>query len=135
MALALVRHERRDVADDRRVMRQPERFVDVDRRRRDDMLDVDAFVDRDRALGGHAVGDEHLPDGFRGGDEAVHLPLLPPRERVAAEMKIDAARRDERRRAAARALGGRRAHRQRQRGHRDAVRVVRVNDVRARAAG
>ena len=32
--LALVRHERRDVADDRRVMRQPERLVHVDRRRR-----------------------------------------------------------------------------------------------------
>ena len=83
----------------------------------------------DRALGGHAVGDEHLADGLRRRDEAVHLPLFPSRERVAAQVKIDAARRDERRRAATRALGGRRPHRQRQRGHRDAVRVVRVDDV------
>ena len=54
------------------------------------------FVDRDRALGGHAVGDEHLADGFGRGDEAVDLPLLPSRERVAAQVKVDAARRDER---------------------------------------
>ena len=94
------------------------------------MFDVDAFMDRRRALGGHAVGDEHLADGFRRRNEAVHLPLFPPREGVAAEVKVDAARRDERRRAATRALGGRRPHRQRQRGHRHAVRVVRVNDVR-----
>ena len=45
------------------------------------------------------------------------------------EVKVDAARRDERRHSAARALCGRRPHRQRQRRHRDAVRVVRVNDV------
>ena len=101
MALALVRHERGDVADDRRVMRQPERLVHVDRRRGEHVLDVDAFVNRDRPLGRHAVGDEHLPDRLGRGDEAVHLPMLPPRERIAFEMKIDAARRDERRRAAA----------------------------------
>ena len=55
VALALVRHERGDVADDRRLMRQPERLVDVDRRRRDDVVDVDAFVDRDGAFGRYAV--------------------------------------------------------------------------------
>ena len=129
MALTLVRHQRRDVADDRRVVRQPEGLMDVDRWRCGHVFDVDAFVDRDRPLGGHAVGDEHLADGFRRGDEAVHLPVLPSRKRIAAEVKVDAARRDERRRAPARSLGGRRPHRQRQRSHRDAVRVVSVNDV------
>ena len=52
MALALVRHERGDVADDRRVVRQPERLVHVDRRRRAHVVDVDAFVDGDRPIGG-----------------------------------------------------------------------------------
>ena len=56
MALALVRHERGDVADDRRVVRQPERLVHVDGRRREHVLDVDALVDGDRPLGRHAVG-------------------------------------------------------------------------------
>ena len=97
MPLALVRHQRGDVADDRRVMRQPERLVHVDRRRREDVLDVDAFVHRDRPLRGHAVGDQHLADRFGRGDEAVDLPMLPSRERVAS----DESRRGARRRAPA----------------------------------
>ena len=100
MPLPLVRDERGDVADDRRLMRKPERLVHVHRRRRDDVLDVDPFVDGDGLCGRHAVGHEHLADGVRGGDEAVDLPVLPARERVAFEMKIDAARRDQRGRAA-----------------------------------
>ena len=84
------------------LMRQPERLVDVDRRRRQHVLDVDAFVHGDRAIGGHAVGDEHLPDRLGRGDEAVDLPVLPSRERVAAQVEVDAARR---RRAPARAAG------------------------------
>ena len=76
--LAFVRHERRDVADDRRLMGQPERFVHVDRRPREHVLDVDALVHRHRPIVGHAVGDEHLADRLRRGDEAVDLPVLPP---------------------------------------------------------
>ena len=56
-------------------------------------------------------------------DEAVDLTVLPPRQRVAAKMEIHAPRRDEWR------LGELRAHRQRERRHRDAVRIVGVNDV------
>ena len=64
-------------------VRQPERLVHVDRRRGDHVLDVDAFVDGDRAVRRHAVGDQHLPDRFGRGDEAVDLAVLPARERVA----------------------------------------------------
>ena len=98
VALALVRHERGDIADDRRMMRQPERFVNVDRRRGVDVIDVDAFVHRDRSVGRHAVADQHLPDGVRRGDEAVDLPVLPARKRIRLEMEVDAPRGDERRR-------------------------------------
>jgi len=44
MPLAFMRHEGRDVADDRRAVREPERLVDVHRRRRVDQLEVDPFV-------------------------------------------------------------------------------------------
>ena len=98
--LAFVRHQRGDVADDRRLMGQPEGLVHVDRRRREHVLDVDAFVNRDRPLAGNAVGDQHLPDRFRRGDEAVDLAMFPARERIAVQMKVDAPRRDQRRRSA-----------------------------------
>ena len=44
-----------------------------------------------------AVGDEHLPDRFGRGDEAVDLTMLPSRKRVALEVKVDAPCRDQRR--------------------------------------
>ena len=53
-----------------------------DRRRRRHVLDVDAFVDRDRAIARHAVGDEHRADRLGGADEAVDLAVLPARERM-----------------------------------------------------
>ena len=71
----------------------------------------------------HAVGDEHRADRFRRADEAVDLAILPARHRAVAQVEVDAARGDERR------LGELRAHRQRQAGHRHAVRIVGVDDV------
>ncbi len=123
VTVPFVRHQRGDIADDRRAVGQPECLVDVDGRRRQHMVDVDALVHRHRAVGWHAVADEHPPDGFRGGDEAVDLPVLPAGERIALEMKIHAAGRDKR------GCGGGRPEGQRERRHCDAVRVVRVNDV------
>ena len=72
-----MRHKSRHIADDRRVVRQPERFVDVYRRRGDGPLNVDPFVYGHDAVGPHAVADEHLADGIRSRDEAVDLPVLP----------------------------------------------------------
>ncbi len=128
MALTFVRHERSHVADDWRAVRQPECFVHVHWGGRLHVPQIDAFVHGRRPLRRHAVRHEHLSDRLGRRDEAVHLPVLPPRERVAFQMKIDATRRDERRRR--RAARRSRAKRQRERGHRHPVRVVRVNDVR-----
>ncbi len=97
VALSLVRHQRRHVADHGRAVGQPERFVHVDRRHVLRALDVDPFVHRHGAIGWHAVADEHQANGFRGGDEAVDLAILPAGERVALEVEIDAPRRHERR--------------------------------------
>jgi len=77
VTVPFVRHQRGDVADDRRAVGQPEGLVDVDGRGRQHMVDVNALVHRHRTVGWHAVADEHPPDGFRGGDEAVDLPVLP----------------------------------------------------------
>jgi len=93
------------------------------------MLDVDPLMDGCRARGGHAVGDEHLSDGFRRRNEAVDLALFPARQRVAAEVKVDPARGNECRRPATRAFDGRRGHRQGERRHRHPMRVMGVNDV------
>ena len=57
-----MRHQCRDVADDRSVVREEERLVDVHGRDGAHVIDVDAFVHGDRALFRHAVGHEHLPD-------------------------------------------------------------------------
>ena len=62
--LPLVRHERGDVPDDRRVMRQEERLVHVDGRRGENMLEVDPFVNGDHAVRRYAVMKEHLADGL-----------------------------------------------------------------------
>jgi hypothetical protein len=62
-----------------------------------------------------------------GRDERVDLAVFPPRKRVALEMEIDAARRDE---PGCASLCRRRSQRQRQRRHGDAVRIVRVDHVR-----
>jgi hypothetical protein len=64
MALSFVRHERGDAADDRRVTGKPERFVDVDSRRAEDVIHVDPLVNRDRPVGGNAVTQQDPADRF-----------------------------------------------------------------------
>ena len=98
IALSLVRHQCGDVANERRVMRQPQRFVHVDGGRRGNVRDIDALVHRHRAIGRHAVGDQHAPDRLGRGDEAIDLPVLPSRQRVVLQMKVDPSRGYERRR-------------------------------------
>jgi hypothetical protein len=123
MALPLVRDERGDVADDRRVVRQPELGVQVDRRRGGDVREIDAFVDGDGVRRRHAVGDDHVANRVGRADEAVHLPVLPARKGVPLHVEVDAARRDQR------WLGQLGAHRQPERRHRHGVRIVGVDDV------
>ncbi len=128
VALSLVRHQRGDVADHRRAVRQPERLVHVHRpaRRATCSTSIPSCTVTVRSAGTPSAI-EHLPDRLGRGDEAVDLAVLPARERVALEVEVDAARRDQRRRRSA--LGRRRSERQRQRRHRHAVRIVRVDDV------
>ncbi len=75
------------------------------------MVHVDPFVHGDTAIRRHAVSDEHLTDGFGGGDEAVDLTLLPPRKGIAAKVEIHTAGGNQRGRAAARPRRGCGAHR------------------------
>ena len=79
--------------------------MNVHRGRCQDVLDVNALVNGDRPVRGHAVRDKQLPNGLRRRNEAIHLSLFPARQRVAAEMKIDASGGDERRGATPRPLG------------------------------
>ena len=60
-----------------------------------DVCQVDAFVDRHRLIGRHAVLEQHAADGVGRGDETVDLPVLPARERVRLEVKIHAPRCDD----------------------------------------
>ncbi len=106
-------------------MRKKKRLVDVDGRRGANVIDVDPLVNRERSVGGDAVGDEHAANRFGRGKEAIDLPMLPTRKRVASQMEIDAARDDERRR-----LHRRSTERQRERRHGGRVRVVGMHDVR-----
>jgi hypothetical protein len=80
VALAFVGDERRDVADYRRLVREPERLVHVHSRHRCHVIDVDALVHRGDAIRGDAVRQEHLPNRLGGGDETVDLPMLPSRQ-------------------------------------------------------
>ncbi len=123
VSLTFVRHQGGDIADERRLMGEEQLFVQVDGRRRRHTLEVDAFVNGHRPRRRHAVGHEHLSNRFRRADEAVDLPVLPARQGTVAQVEVDAARRDER------WLGELRAHRERQPGHGDTVRVVGMDDV------
>ena len=89
IALSLVRHQRRDVADERRSMRQPQRFVHVHGGAATNVGDVDALVHRHRAIGRHAIGQQHLSDRIGRGDEAIDLAVLPSGQRVVLQMKVD----------------------------------------------
>ena len=87
------------------------------------LADVDAVVHHGHLDGGNAVVHEDVANGAGRGDEPRHLAVLPAGERVAAQMKIHAARGHQRRRRrdTHRTRGGRR--------HRHGVRIVRVHDV------
>ena len=94
--MALVIDERADRADDRRVVRQPERFARAHRRRRGDVLEIDAFVHGDDARASSmSWAEQHLADALGGADEERDLPVLPARERVQLQREVDAARRDQ----------------------------------------
>src|SRR5690242_15667989 len=89
MPLALVRHERSDVADNRRMMRKPELPVEIRGLRAFNPIDIDAFVNSDGSRSRNAVPDQHLSNRVRRADETINLTILPPRQRVATEMKIN----------------------------------------------
>ena len=89
-----------------------------------DPAEIDAVVHGHDPIGRDAVGDEHLPNDIRRGNEHVDLSVLPPRECVPLEMKVDPARRDEQRQR--RRV---RRHLQRHGGERHAHRIVGVHDV------
>ena len=125
--LALVRHQRRDVADDRRAVRQPELPVHVERRELGNAFDVDALVDDDGPSRRDAVVDQHAANRVGRAQEAVHPPVFPARQRIAADVKVDAPRRREKRAAPAGERDGRRGQGQR-------VRIVCVHDVRSEPA-
>ena len=93
--LPLVRHQRADVDEHRHAVRQPELGVDVDGRQPADLGDIDAVVHDDDLIGRDAVVHEDVADGVRRGDEEIDLPVLPPRERVLLQVKVDAPRRHE----------------------------------------
>ena len=77
MMLTLVRHERRDVPDDRRLGWQVERGPHVRWLQSDNPFDVNAFVDDGDLAAWDAVGDEPVADHAAVGDEPVHLRVGP----------------------------------------------------------
>ena len=86
---ALVRHERRHVPDDGR-MWAARTLVEVH-----GLIAATCSTSMPSwtvtvRSGRNAVRDEHLPDHLGGGDEAVDPPVLPARQRVALEVKVDA---------------------------------------------
>jgi hypothetical protein len=122
-ALALVRHERRDVADHRRPRREPQFLVHISRWLRVDAIHLDALVHGERARVVDAVLDDHGTDRVRRADGGVHLLVLPPGERVALEVEVHPPGDDER---GTTPVGqGRQGHGR----HRHRVRVVRVDQV------
>ena len=125
MLLALVRDQRRDVADERRVVREAEGRMRVDLRDLVDLRDVDALVhDRD-PIRCDAVLRDHVGDQRRGADPDVDLVVLPAREGVALQMEVHAPRGHEQW-----PFLWRERRLQRHAGQRDAVRIVRMNHVR-----
>ena len=124
MLLPFVRHERADVDDHRNAVRQPVLGVQIGRRPMRDLLHIDAVVHHGDAAGGDAVVDQDVANGAGSGNEAVHLAILPLRECVALQVKVDSPRGDDP------GTRHRRRERQRQRRHRDRMRIMRVQDRR-----
>src|SRR5689334_17322539 len=121
--MALLLRQRANRAHERRVRRQPQLGVNVQRRLGLHEADIDPFVNRDDAGRVDAVADEHLVDRLGGGNEPIDLMVLPPRKCMLFEMKGHAPRRHERRAE----RGG--AERQRKRREGDRMRVVGMNDL------
>ena len=127
--LSLVTDQRADIRQHRRAVRQPVLRVNIDGRASCDLRRRRCRRARRRCgpLGCRRA--RGRADGVGRRDEQVHLPVLPPRERVRLQMEVDAARGDDRRPRVGR------AERQRQRRHRDGVGIVRVHDLPASTAG
>ncbi len=120
--LALVGHQRRDVANDGGFVRKPELLVCAERGGSVDVFEVDALVDDRGPILWYSVSDQHRLNTAGRTNEELDLTILPPRQGVGANVKVDAARRYEsRRREPTR-------HRPCQRRERDAVRVMRMED-------
>ena len=94
MALTLVRRQCRDIADKRRAVGEPERAMGVNGRLPIDGRQVHAVVHDLDAIDWDAVLLENRRDEARGGDEHVHVAVLPSRERVPLQVKVDAPRGD-----------------------------------------
>ena len=92
VALPFVWDERCHIADNRRLVREPELLVHVQRRRSTDALEVDPVIDEDRAVGRDPVRDQHRSDLGGDADEAFDLPIFPARERVLADVEVDTPR-------------------------------------------
>ena len=69
-------------------MREKEQLMHIDRRCGQDVLDVDPFMNGDGFFGRHTVSHQHRADRIGRRDEAVYLPVFPPREGIAFEMEI-----------------------------------------------
>src|SRR5688572_27941108 len=82
MELALLRDERADVADDRRMSREKKCGMYVGRRKVHDALDVNALMDDCGLLPRDAVRDEPISNGLADCDETGDASVLPSRKRV-----------------------------------------------------
>ena len=123
IAMPLVADERANRAGERGVVGEPVGLVHADRRRGGDVREIDPFVHGDGARRLDALFDQHLADRVGRAEERAHLAILPARERVVAQVEIDAPRGDEDRMRIERLI------RERERRHGDAVRIVRVDDA------
>ena len=97
MVLALLRDERADVTDDRRMSRKKKCGMYVGRWKVHDALDVNALMDDGGFLPRDAVRNEPIPNGLANCDETGDASVLPFRKRVVRDPELDASRRDERR--------------------------------------
>ncbi len=124
IVLSLVRHQGRNVADDRCLRREEEGGAHVRGLQSLDAVDVHAFVDDGDLCAWHAVGDETIADDAAVGDEPVHLCIGPSRKRRVLQSEFCSSRGDEHRLRLGLGDG------QRSRCHRHGKRIVGVDDVR-----
>jgi hypothetical protein len=121
--LSLVRNQGGHVSDHGRMSWEIELGVHVGGWQPHDSFDVHAFV-HDRCLGRRdAVGNQPVTNGGAVGDETIYLRVLPARERVLSDGKLDTPGRHQSRARVRRCDG------ERHRRHGHGVRVVRVDHV------